>query len=340
MNLKEDVIREIEITSLSMGIPEEQTRELSARISMILKDYIISEGSTDLAIREQNEDVLTVKKFIASKRINGCTPRTIECYSKVLLSVLPRIQKPIKDITVDDIRWYLADREFNDGVSRTTCGNELRVLSSLFQFLNDEGVISGNPIRKLGKYKKEKQKKEAFTEDEIEAMREAIETPKEHALFEMLLSTGCRVSELAQIKYSEINGNKILVHGKGSKDRMVYLNVKAVRAMNDYIADKDIDSQESPYLFPKGECKYRCKHPEEHMDKSSIGAIIRDIGERVDVKAHPHKFRRTCATFALKRGMDLIYVSKMLGHDSVDTTQIYLDLNEEEMETHHKKYVI
>lgn len=340
MNMKEEVIREIEITSLSMGIPEEQTRELSARISMILKDYIISEGSTELAIRENNEDVLLIRKFLASKKINGCSHRTIEFYSQVIKTAIPRMQKPICEIDVDDIRWYLAEREFNDEVSRVTCSNELRVLSSMFQFLTDQGLIPCNPTRKLGKYKVEKKKKEAFTENEIEAMRESILTIKEKAIFEMFLSTGCRVSELAQIQYSEIHDNEILVHGKGAKDRLVYLNVKAKRAMNEYIDSKNEKARNSKYLFPGNETVHSCNRPKSHIGTASIEGIIREIGRRAGVTAHPHKFRRTCATFALKRGMDLIFVSKMLGHDSVETTRIYLDLNEDDMKANHKKFVI
>ena len=76
------------------------------------------------------------------------------------------------------------------------------------------------------------------------------------------------------------------------------------------------------------------------MDKSSVEATIREIGRTLNIKAHPHKFRRTCATFALRRGMDLMYVSKMLGHDNVQTTQIYLDLDEETMKEQHRKFVI
>lgn len=64
------------------------------------------------------------------------------------------------------------------------------------------------------------------------------------------------------------------------------------------------------------------------------------MGRALNIEAYPHKFRRTCATFALRRGMDLMYVSKMLGHDNVQTTQIYLDLDEETMKEQHRKYVV
>ena len=68
--------------------------------------------------------------------------------------------------------------------------------------------------------------------------------------------------------------------------------------------------------------------------------IIRKYGRKAGVHAHPHKFRRTCATFALRRGMPIEQVSKMLGHESISTTQIYLDLSENDLKESHRKYVV
>ena len=73
--------------------------------------------------------------------------------------------------------------------------------------------------------------------------------------------------------------------------------------------------------------------------RDTVAAMVREIGKRVNVKLHPHKCRRTCATFALRCGMPIEQVSKMLGHESIDTTQIYLDLTEDELKQAHAKYV-
>ena len=340
MSIKEDVLNEIEITARTVGIDAEKARTLSAKIALLLKGYVITEGTTELAVRESDEDVIMIRKFLMSKKVKGCTDRTIEHYTKELQRALPRLSKPLKDITVDDIRWFIADKEFNGNCSRVTCGNTLRVLSSLFQFLSNEGYIQGNPVMKFGAYKVPKQKKEAFTEYEIESMRETIKKPKNKAIFEILLSTGCRVSELCQIKQSEISGNEILVHGKGQKDRTVRMNAKAMKALENYMNSKCQESRASVWLFPKKEYSHKCLCPSEHMDKGTVETTIREVGRALNIEAYPHKFRRTCATFALRRGMELMYVSKMLGHDNVQTTQIYLDLDEETMKEQHRKYVV
>lgn len=80
---------------------------------------------------------------------------------------------------------------------------------------------------------------------------------------------------------------------------------------------------------------------DEHVDKASIEKVVVRIAKRAGIdKANPHKFRRTCATMALKRGMPLLQVSKMLGHESTETTQIYLDLSDDDLAQAHKKYVL
>ena len=77
------------------------------------------------------------------------------------------------------------------------------------------------------------------------------------------------------------------------------------------------------------------------IDAGTVEAIIRKLGKRVGVKnCHPHRFRRTGATLALRSGMPITTVQKLLGHNNIETTQIYLDISDDELEQAHKKYVI
>lgn len=342
MMKKEELFDEIQITAENLGMEECKARELVARIALTMKDYaiVLQEQTTDLVVSDLDKDNVMIQKFLMSRKVKGCTDRTIKFYIGSIRRTRRRIQKPLKEITVDDIRWYSSIREFQDKVARVTIQNELHAMSSLMEFLSADGYIQGNPIKKFGEYKIPKKMKKAFTEYEIEKMRGVIKTKKEAALFEILLSTGCRVSELAGIRKDEIRGDKILVHGKGQKDRNVIMNTRAMIALEDYMASQCEESKMSPWLFPKREYKHTCKTPEEHATTSSIEQAITEIGKKVGVQAHPHKFRRTCATFALRRGMDIIYVAKMLGHENITTTQIYLELNEEEMDYQHRKYVM
>jgi site-specific recombinase XerD len=178
-------------------------------------------------------------------------------------------------------------------------------------------------------------------------------------MIEVLLSTWARVSEVVQIRLDDIRDNHLTVHGKGAKEREVYLNAKAILAITNYLAER---SDKNPYLFPMakyaGDVSKMCKGKQrklqcewytdsqlvdskDHMAASALEQIVRAIGKRAGVaRTHPHRFRRTGATMALRNGMPLIQVSKLLGHESIGTTQIYLDISDEELEQAHKKYVV
>lgn len=291
-----------------------------------------------------------MKKFIVCKKIKGCTDRTIHTYKDYITRILQKINKSVLDITVDDIRLYIATRVGK--VSVASIDNERRALCTFFSFLQDEGIVTMNPMRKIEKVKGKKKKKEAFTDMEIEKIRNACETNRERAIIEVLLSTGARVSELVNIKLSEIEDNKVILHGKGQKDRYVYLNAKAIFAMQKYLEEREDDNE---YLFAGGIGfgvskdmlklkKDFYKHKEclsnGHLGLNSVEHIVRRLKKKAGVQeAYPHKFRRTFATNALKNGMSIEKVSKLLGHESIETTQIYLDINEKDLELAHERYV-
>jgi site-specific recombinase XerD len=203
-----------------------------------------------------------------------------------------------------------------------------------------------------------KPKKRAFSDIEVEMLRDNCQTERETMIVETLLSTWCRVSELCNIRIDEIEADKILVHGKGEKDRFVYLNAKAKMSIQKYL---DCRSDSNPYLLPrlktagqlqeltKGRKRKDLKkwyedpenvHPELPTDKGTVESILRDLGKRAGVNnTHPHRFRRTGATFALRAGMPFMTVSKLLGHANIAVTQVYLDINDEDLENEHGKYV-
>jgi site-specific recombinase XerD len=318
-----------------------------------MQDYSITKKTTELTEYVPDSNEILIKKFLVSKKIKGCTDRTLLYYGNELPKILERIGKNVIDVKVDDIRLWIALR-LRDGVSATTIGNEKRVLSSFFTWLHGEDIIHKNPMVAIDTMKQKKTQKEAFKDDEVVAMRNLLVTSREKAIFELLLSTGCRVSELVGIKLDEIQEDcSILVHGKGQKDRYVYMNANAKFAYQQYMNDR---KDHSIWLFPrmisiqseefrKGKgMKDWYKNPKlvneaEHADKGTIEFNVRKWGKKCNVRAYPHKFRRTCATNALRNGMPIEMVSRMLGHSNIGTTQIYLDLNDDQMKLMHERYV-
>lgn len=353
--MREQLANEL-VTLLMPHISNISAQDLKLRMLMILNKYDVSIAETALIEYQGDMNEIILKRFLAAKIARGLSKRTVKYYKESITMSLQKIGKQYDEITADDLRLYLAQRIYKDGVTKRTANNERRNLSAFYTWLQKEEILLRNPMSKVDAIKEEKVKKKAYEPLEIEKIRVACRTNRERAIIECLASTWCRVSELAQIQVQDIKDGKLTVHGKGAKDREVYLNARAIVALSNYMAERN---DTNPYLFPRYKYAgnaikcggrrngmYWYTDPElvdetRPMDMGSIESIVRSIGKRAGVNnVHPHRFRRTGATMALRQGMPLTTVSKLLGHESIETTQIYLDISDEELEQAHKRYVI
>lgn len=332
--------------------------DIKAQYTIILSNYEVESRKTEVAIRDDDKNNRYLAMFLASKAAGGRTERTLKMYKSYISKQLCTIGKPADEITADDIKLYLARKLRVDKVSKVSADNERRTLSTFFTWMHNNDYIPRNPMNKVEIMKYSKPKKKAFTDMEVEQLRAACNSERETAVVEVLLSTWCRVSELCDMKIDELEGDKIIVHGKGEKDRMVFLNAKAQLALSKYLEKR---SDNNPYIFPKAAwcgdiTKFAAGIPKgrqnkwyeipemvdqtEECDKGTIESMVRKIGQRAKVKkTHPHRFRRTGATFALRAGMPIMTISKLLGHANIAVTQVYLDINDEDLENEHGKYV-
>lgn len=322
-------------------LPDVNTNTIRSVITVALEHYTVTKSTTEITTYNGDPNEKLLKAFLVAKKVNGASDKTVKYYAFILQQFFRKSEVLADKCTANDIRVYFAKREIDDKVSAVTRNSERRVLSSFFQWLNDEELIRVNPMRKIPKIKAKKEQKKAFDDMELEKIRNGCKSEKETAIIEILISTGCRVSELCGIKLEEIDGDTVIVHGKGNKDRTCYLTAKARLAIDEYIHTDYFQKRYklgSPYLFARenlGSGEYM-----NQMGTASVENLTKRIGRDVGIdKCHPHRFRRTCATMALNRGMPIEQVSKMLGHESVETTQIYLDLNEETLKNACKKYV-
>ena len=155
----------------------------------------------------------------------------------------------------------------------------------------------------------------------------------EKALIEFLVSTGCRLSEVAQLRAADLNlaDRSVQVTGKGDKDRVVYFSVRARLMVQEYIVQR----KGGDGLFVSN------KSPYEPLKPRAIQRIVRSLSERAGLedRVHPHLLRHTFATHALNGGMDVTVIQRLLGHEDIATTQIYAELNEEGVRHQYNKYV-
>lgn len=306
--------------------------QLKSRLILVLDNYEISPKTTEVGFYdfdEYNESI--VKQFLVSKMVAGLTQKSVNQYQNRLQFILDRINKPVNLITDQDIKVYISKRRVFDKLAESSITNEYRTLNSFFNWMTREELIDRNPMIKLDPPKKRKKKKKAFTQMEVEMLRNACITLREKAIIEVLLSTWCRVSEVANMDIVDIKDNAMTVLGKGEKERTVYLNSKALLALKLYLGSRK-DNERGLFVSSRGEA--------HRLSDDGIYDIVKKIGARAGVdNVHPHRFRRTGATFALKAGMGIEKVSYLLGHDSIETTQIYLDIVEDDAREAHMKYV-
>lgn len=338
---------------------DQELQQVKMQFEIILHDYTVARAETAIEPYKGDINEGILLRFLEAKLAKGCSQKTIRYYKQTVAGFLQFVGKLYNQVSADDIRFYLAKRVVRDKVAKTTANNERRNLSAFYTWLQKEEILLKNPMSKIDPIKATKIKKKAFSLMDLEQIRRACSTNRERAIVETLASTWCRVSELVEIRIQDIHDGKCTVHGKGDKYRDVYLNARAQLAIQSYLTER---KDSNPYLFPSSKSlfgdksKYgsKCKSPKGdwymypelvsesgYMDKGAVESLCRKLGRHAGVdNVHPHRFRRTGATLALRSGMPIMLVSKLLGHESIETTQIYLDISDSELEAAHRKYVI
>ena len=233
-----------------------------------------------------------------------------------------------KDINIELVREYLR-KLYEDKYSNRSISRKVSSLKSYFKYLESEGIIKDNFMRLISNPKIEKTLPNYLNYDDLERLLNFPDRSNKYGLrdaliLEMLYSSGVRVSELANMRLSDIDFNerKILILGKGSKERYVYYGSKCADLLDKYLK---IDHRDSPYLLI-GKRK-------EKLNEREIRAIVTDTAKKADISVHvtPHTLRHTYATHMLNEGADLKSVGDLLGHESLSTTQIYTHVSNERL---------
>lgn len=274
-----------------------------------------------------------LEMFIAAKKIEGCSDRTVAYYKVTVEHLLKCIDTPIRRITTDEIRSYLAKYQEKSGCSKTTVDNIRRNISSFFSWLEEEDYILKSPMKRIHKIKTVQPVKETISDELIERLRDACLCKRDLAMVDLLYSTGIRVGELVRLNVDDISfeERECVVFGKGDKERKVYFDAKAKLHLQDYLKERNDDN---PALFVTLDA------PHQRLKISGVEIRIRRLGRSINAeKIHPHKFRRTMATRAIDKGMPIEQVQKILGHSQIDTTMQYAMVNQSNVKNAHRKYI-
>ncbi len=326
--MKQNLMNEV-IQGMLPFLNNGQMERLQEVLQHTLFNYKVVECDNNKELAEQN----LVELFLAAKRIEGCSEKSLKYYESTILALLDDLGKDVKHIVTDDIRTYLTEYQARKQSSKVTIDNIRRILSSFFSWLEDEDYILKSPVRRIHKVKTGTNIKETYTDEALELMRDNCTELRDLAIIDMLASTGMRVGEMVLLNREDIDFNEreCVVFGKGDKERIVYFDARTKIHLLNYLNSRDDDN---PALFVS------LQKPYNRLQISGVEVRLRQYGKRLGLnKVHPHKFRRTLATMAIDKGMPIEQLQQLLGHRRIDTTLQYAMVKQSNVKIAHRKYI-
>lgn len=323
--------------SLTQLFPElefdmQKQLEIRKKFDLIVYNYTVTTKETKLIAGDilQKADL-----YLNCKKLEGCSPRTLQNYKYELQKFGNFFNKPVTTLTSMDLRIYMANM---GNVSARSVNTKMSPIRDFFAWMQNEEYIISNPAKKIKPVKEPQRERVPLTDEQVELIRDycnnagtSVKALRGKALFEFLLATGCRVGEVPDIKYNNVDFTRmtLLVIGKGNKERRVYFTSRVKIALTKYLKKRKGNSE---YLFCSN------NRPFGKLDVRALQKIINDIGRNAlpGVRVYPHIFRHTFATKALKY-MDIDTLRIIMGHTKIDTTLTYAKISQVEIESAYNK---
>lgn len=255
----------------------------------------------------------------------GRSAKTLESYGFDLRSADAALPGGLMRATGDDIQNYLAS--LPDCAS--SVARHASALRGFYKFLMLEKIISENPTANLELPKRSRPLPKFLSVDEIELLISSAGDIKNatrlRAMIELVYASGLRVSELCELPLTAILGDKLLIHGKGAKERIVPMHAGAIAALQKWLAVRD--DEKSKYVFPGGGAS-------GHITRDGFFKILKKCAVLAGIDPHrvsPHVLRHSFASHLLAGGANLRVIQTMLGHEDISTTQIYTHVMPEQL---------
>ena len=311
---------------------------LSAKLTIAEADIVFQELINHMAFYEIEQNATGGNKkeftdmvdlYLNTLDIEGRSKNTVYRYRRKLLRFMEYDPTPIRQMTVFNIRQYLAYEK-----SRGICDNTLRgdrdIYHAFFGWLHREGLLQLDPCSNLSPIKVKKEEKQPFSDVELEKLKDACETQRDKAMYYFLLTTGCRISEVSSINIKDINFKEceVKVLGKGNKERTVYFTPVASMYLEQYLKSRK-DTCEALFVG-KGSKRLQKNGFEQRLHKIAKKAGVENV--------HPHRFRRTLATQLIRNGMPIEEVAMLLGHEKIDTTRTYVAIAQDRVKSSYNQY--
>ena len=276
------------------------------------------------------------ESFYLDCEIRHLTPATLIWYRKYVGALVTWLQsKDVtapKGITLDLLRAYIAELQGKD-FAQNTVHHHASAAKVFCGFLTDEGLLTDNPALRLKRPKIPKQVLPALSQAEVKKLLDTCETERDKALLLFMLDTGARCSETVAVNVGDMDtktGAVTIRKGKGQKGRMVYLGVRARKALLRYIMTRE-NAGANDALWVSLTTGNR-------LTVWGVNQALQRLGDMAEVHVHPHKLRRSFAIWSLRAGMDVARVAALLGHSDLQVVQGYLAIVESDLQTAHREH--
>lgn len=291
------------------------------------------------ASQHDNSPLLpTIKLYVRYLRLErNLSPNTIEAYRNDLAHLeafMMRNNLKLENVTLEQLHTFAASlHEY--GITPRSQARVLSGVRSFFRFLVLDGVVESDPTELLEWPSLPEHLPVVLTLEEIDRIEDSIDLSKaegvrNRAIIEVLFSCGLRVSELVNMKLSDLylEDRVLLVRGKGNKERLVPMSNKAIADLNRWFFDRNlmkIKPGEDDYVF--------LNRRGAHLTRTMILIMVKRQAEEAGIKKtiSPHTFRHSFATALLQGGADLRSIQAMLGHEKIDTTLVYTHISNEQL---------
>ncbi|MEI0531341.1 site-specific tyrosine recombinase XerD [Brachyspira pilosicoli] len=277
----------------------------------------------------------------------GLSLNTLESYRRdivIYLDFLSRNKKTILKATRKDIEKFLSERKDKGSKSRTVARNKVSIVN-LYKFLVMENYISKNPTDNLEVIRLKRVLPESLTTEEVDDLlsvhnEKTDKGLRDKAIFELMYSSGLRVSEICSLKIEDIffDEKYLKICGKGKRERIVPINDKALDILKRYI-------QTSRVVMVKGKKtgELFLNFRGDKISRVGIWKIVKEAMKKsgIEKNIYPHTLRHSFATHLIQHGADLRSVQRMLGHSDITTTEIYTHVDSTHLKkqiTKHPKY--
>ena len=316
-------------SKLEMNIGGLVTAEAMPRIMSAVADLLESFDMRRIGTEARGEEDDLLKYYLGALRVQGRSVKTVERYEFVLKKMLKSVGVGCRMITVHHLRNYLA-QEKTRGLQDSTLEGERQIFSSYFGWLHREGLVDKNPVANLGPIRVPKRKRLEYSAVDLERLHEMCRTDRDRAILAFLETTGCRVSEMTGLDRDavDLEHMECIVHGKGSKERRVYIDAVTTMLMRRYL-DGRKDDNPALFIGLRG----------ERLEPNGVRYMLKQLSARAGVEnVHPHRFRRTLATKLARKGMPVQEIASVLGHEKIDTTMRYVVQDGEDIRHDYRRY--